>query len=946
MTTLRGDVSLVSWRGMTVTATSSSDDDGYPRPFGAYTLLAKMAPGGMGALYLAGRGEPGMEKLCVIKTVLPHLADKEYVARFRDEAKVVVRLSHGNLVPVIDAGTVASFHAGGGEELYLAMEHIDGKDLRAVWNRCAKRGIAFPVDVAVYIARELCRGLHHAHGFGGMKLVHRDVSPPNVLLSYFGEVKLTDFGLASSTLKTEHTAPGIVYGKISYMSPEQARGEPLDGRTDLYAVAVMLWELLTGRQLYPAGEPDLIQRVRDGFVDPPSLVANKPRLDGTLRVPSALDAIVVKALARDRTLRYADCEALRVALAGFLAQTAPTTDASSVAAFLAELFGDEIERERAERQHLVEKWQAERLAGNVRTESPQTGSEPVTVSLGPAAPPVGSGVVGTYLDGRYLVKRLIGEGGMGLVYEAEHVEIGRRVAVKVLHAAYTRHAEVVARFRSEARAATRIGHPNIIDVFDSGTTVDGAVYFVMEFLDGRDLAEAIRVAGTLPAERAIAIAREICQALAAAHKAGIVHRDMKPENVFLVDKEGKRDLVKVLDFGIAKTLEGVSERAGRLTHPGLAMGTPEYMAPEQAAGQPADARADVYAVGAILYEMLSGRPPHEGATIMEVLSKKATEPPVPLEKLRPDVPRELERLVMRTLAMNPADRPQSMEALAAALGALSGPAARVRAPRRRRAPFVAAGAVAAAGVIAATALWVRGLRPEALPRVRAPVVPVVAEKEKRPPESPVPAPPAPVVAVNAAVVHSLDAVTVRSPHRAPAVPHPAAPPVAAKPSSNANANVNANANANANVKANANANAAGANAKPAARPAAPAAPSSAEARRHLAEARAAAAAGRWAQAEALFSQVEAAGVERGAALTGLAEVAFQRGEYLDSVRLGRRAVAEGGGVAAKMVLGNSFFKLKKYDDAIGEYREVLRVDQNHAEAKSNLAAAEKRRGGG
>src|SRR5687767_3203750 len=168
--------------------------DGFPGKFGKYHLLAPLAQGGMGALYLAVAGERGLEKLCVIKTVLPHLADAEYVARFRDEAKVVVKLSHGNLVPVFDAGQVDG-------EIFLAMDFVEGKDLRAVWNRCAKKAVAFPVDVAVYICKELCRGLAYAHAFGDLRLVHRDVSPPNVLVSFSGEVKLTDFGLASSTLK-------------------------------------------------------------------------------------------------------------------------------------------------------------------------------------------------------------------------------------------------------------------------------------------------------------------------------------------------------------------------------------------------------------------------------------------------------------------------------------------------------------------------------------------------------------------------------------------------------------------------------------------------------------------------------------------------------------------------------------------------------------------------
>ena len=243
--------------------------EGFPRRFGGYVLVKPLARGGMGALYLALHGQRGMEKLCVVKTALPHLIEKGYLQRFKDEAKVVVRLSHGNLVGVFDAGQVRG-------EIYLGMDFVEGKDLRAVWNRCAQKGIAFPLPVAVHIAKELVRGLGYAHTFEGLKLVHRDVSPPNVLLSYSGEVKLTDFGLATSTLKLEKTAPGVVYGKVSYMSPEQARGEVLDGRTDLYAAAIILWELLTGRQLFaatpsrvPGEEPqdDLLERVRHPLID-------------------------------------------------------------------------------------------------------------------------------------------------------------------------------------------------------------------------------------------------------------------------------------------------------------------------------------------------------------------------------------------------------------------------------------------------------------------------------------------------------------------------------------------------------------------------------------------------------------------------------------------------------------------------------------------------------
>src|SRR5215470_17175325 len=280
----------------------------------------------MGQLYLAVGGDRGLERLMVIKTVLPHLADAEYVARFRDEAKVVVKLSHGNLVPVFDAGQV-------GGEMFVAMDFIEGKDLRAVWNRCARKGVAFPVDIAVYIVKELCRGLSYAHSFRDLELVHRDVSPPNILISFTGEVKLTDFGLASSTLKMEKTAPGVIYGKVSYMAPEQARGEGLDGRTDLYAAGIILWELLTGRQLFPPGESqpqDLMLRAKNPKVDPPSRRAP--------RVPTRLDEVVLKALAPDREDRFQNGEEMRAALAGWLAVEAPATDAARLEKFVASLF--------------------------------------------------------------------------------------------------------------------------------------------------------------------------------------------------------------------------------------------------------------------------------------------------------------------------------------------------------------------------------------------------------------------------------------------------------------------------------------------------------------------------------------------------------------------------------------------------------------------------------
>ncbi|MGE0872700.1 MAG: protein kinase [Kofleriaceae bacterium] len=695
-------------------ALHEGDLEHYPRKFGKYHLLGPLAQGGMGALYLAVAGDRGLERLMVIKTVLPHLADAEYVARFRDEAKVVVKLSHGNLIPVFDAGLV-------GGELFLAMDFVEGRDLRAVWNRCAKKQVAFPIDVAVYIVKELCRGLAYAHSFPDLNLVHRDVSPPNVLVSYTGEVKLTDFGLASSTLKLEKTAPGIIYGKVAYMSPEQARGEKLDGRSDMYAAAIVLWELLTGRQLFPPGKDqpqDLLARAKNPDVMRPSKRAP--------RVPVELDEICVRALASKREDRYADCDEMRMALQTWLAHNAPTTDGTRMSTFLQDLFAEDIQRERGERNELLTRVRTRALTlpptdelrqmveqsgsaiipmddldvaatdapvrrpgsigrrstdrgddGNDRRQkadrrsfrsSPASGNDSSAVASATAlatAPQTDAepDLIGLEIDGRYRIVELIGEGGMGKVYLAEHIEIGKRVALKVLHQSYSRMPDLVERFRREARAASKIGHPNIVDVTDSGTTEDGSVYFVMEYLEGVELGSVIEREGAIDVARALRIAGQICRALAAAHTQGIVHRDLKPENIFLITRDGATDVVKVLDFGIAKTTEAEAARERRLTSPGMAMGTPEYMAPEQAAGRAADARCDIYALGAIMYEMCTGIPPYTGDNFMEILTKKATvDPPHPV-KVRSELPAPVGDLVMAAMARDPNNRPQTMEAL-------------------------------------------------------------------------------------------------------------------------------------------------------------------------------------------------------------------------------------------------------------------------------------------
>ena len=272
-------------------------------------------------------------------------------------------------------------------------------------------------------------------------------------------------------------------------------------------------------------------------------------------------------------------------------------------------------------------------------------------------------LIGQTLD-KYKVIKQIGEGGMGLVYEGLHTVIEKRVAIKLLREDFSSKPDVVTRFRQEAKSASRIGHENIVDISDFGETPTGASYFIMEFLEGEDLANVLSRDGVLAVERAIHIASQCCRALGAAHSKGIVHRDMKPENIFLVSRGGTTDFVKIVDFGIAKMsdIETDGEPGRKLTKTGMIFGTPEYMSPEQAAGKQLDHRVDVYAMGVILYECITGTVPFLGDTFMGILTQHMFEEPPALLDANPHVecPSELEMVIYKALAKDPEDRYQDM----------------------------------------------------------------------------------------------------------------------------------------------------------------------------------------------------------------------------------------------------------------------------------------------
>ncbi|WP_257453388.1 serine/threonine protein kinase [Archangium lipolyticum] len=338
-----------------------------PVPFGRYTLLSQLATGGMGEIFLARlEGLQGFEKLCVIKKILPQLAaDPEFVERFVGEARTLVKLTHGSIAQVLDMG----LHEG---EAYMALEYVDGKDLRKVAARARDRQKPLPLTFILFVMGRVLDALAYAHrkkgdDEGELNLVHRDISPQNILISYEGEVKVIDFGLAKSRLSAAKTNPSIILGKFLYMSPEQARHQPVDRRSDLYAVGLCLYELISGRNpfdLLPPGE------LMSAVVQP----SIRPLGEVMPSVPPALAQLVMKALAVEPAQRFQTAEELRGRLNACMLELDPGAGPESVSRYMHELFAPEYQGER-------------KLLASLKEAGRPPEPEPVVIDMPEGAPP-------------------------------------------------------------------------------------------------------------------------------------------------------------------------------------------------------------------------------------------------------------------------------------------------------------------------------------------------------------------------------------------------------------------------------------------------------------------------------------------------------------------------------------------------------------------------------
>jgi serine/threonine-protein kinase len=277
----------------------------------------------------------------------------------------------------------------------------------------------------------------------------------------------------------------------------------------------------------------------------------------------------------------------------------------------------------------------------------------------------GADLIGAVVADRYHIVEKLGEGGMGAVYLGEHVKMGRKSAIKVMAQSMAKDPESIARFNREAANAARINHPNVCAIYDFGETPDGLIYLAMEFIEGESLSDVLRREGPLAPNRAGAILHQTADALQAAHELGIVHRDLKPDNIMITKSRDGRDIVKVVDFGIAKAMTG--EEGQKVTKTGLVVGTPEYMSPEQLSGDVLDGRSDIYSLALVFYRMLTGTLPFEADSAQEMMIKRLTDKPIPLREALPTAsfPDRLQLVLDKALERMPGDRYPSAEGFAA-----------------------------------------------------------------------------------------------------------------------------------------------------------------------------------------------------------------------------------------------------------------------------------------
>ena len=615
-----------------------------PRLFGAYLLLEELEQGNTSEVYLA-RTVGQFSRLCVVKIFRPELAGlPEFQRRFRQDAALLVRLIHGNLVQVLEVGQADDHY-------FIAMEHVDGVHLPGLLDEVAGQEEALPPELALYVGLELCEALHYItmrrkEVEGGATFSADSPWPLEVMISFDGVVKVVDLG-SFGAVRLGQQKVSRLFQSPGYAVPEVILKKDGDVRADVFAVGMVVWQLLQGRQLVANNPTGYVREVLSASWQAP-LITRKDVAGDIIRAVATM-------LSLDPARRPKSLEEARDPLVNGLRRLAPSFGSGALSALIMRRCPEELSRSdelmaRALDREAVasepsDPTGANSLSFGLAGEVDREIGEPVTLEVGAVIP-------GT----RYKMVRRIGKGGTGEVYAAQHMDLERSVAIKILSPDLARRSRAIEVFRMEARACSRVGHPNIVDVIDFGELSDGRFFFTMELLEGESLARLMAREGALPPERALGIVRQVARALQAVHLSGIVHRDLKPENIMLVEREGRGDFVKILDFGGKAFVNREGEGEASLA------GTIGYMAPELVRGEASTPAMDVYATGVLLYRALCGELPYP-ATDLETFQEAQGQGPPPALRSREDgaaVPEALERVAHRALERDPAARHPSM----------------------------------------------------------------------------------------------------------------------------------------------------------------------------------------------------------------------------------------------------------------------------------------------
>jgi len=610
-----------------------------------YKLGALIGQGSMGAVYEA-TSVTGTQ--VALKTLSAEVMGEQTSQRFLRESELVRGLKHPHVVRTLDSGVDQATGL-----MFLVMPLLKGRDLDKVLEELG----ALEPETAVRITLQAARGLSAAHRIG---IIHRDVKPGNLMLDEEdGEiiVRVCDFGIAKQLGgESELTTTGSQLGTPDYVSPEQLKSSKhVDERTDVWSLGATLYQMLCGAAPYAHIDSvfDLIAAIVTD--DVPHIQDRAPWIDG------ALALLVHKALQRDPNQRWATLEDMADALRPYSG-------------------GDELLDPTRIRSVALDRKSAVAGRADLRDAPKQTSLPPR-----PTTETDELRLINQKLDGRYLVKRLIGKGGMGFVYEVE-TDAGERLAAKVVSAGVQgANPQTLQRFAREAKASSVINSLNVVRTVDAGCDDKlGFPYIIMELLHGVDLSRVMKSAGPLAPEVAVRLLVQAARGVAAAHARGVVHRDIKPANLFLQhDSRSSEITVKVCDFGVAKRMSGMGVSYGAsgmdLTRSGGMLGSPMYMSPEQARNAKAvNERTDVWGLSVVLWEALSGQRLWGGhSSLGELIVAICTEPIARLDVTAPWVPRELSRIVHQGLERDLEKRIPSVKALIEAIDVFAGNSDRV-----------------------------------------------------------------------------------------------------------------------------------------------------------------------------------------------------------------------------------------------------------------------------